>query len=74
MELISDYDIRIVHRDFITKFFCSMLSKGTQPFDFLKSVGSILHERIFMKNFTHTYHSFYTLLSLTLKNIERTTL
>ena len=32
------------------------------------------HERIFMKNFTHTCHSFYILLSPTLKNIKRTNL
>ena len=33
-----------------------------------------IHERILMKNLTHTCHSICTLSSLTLKNIERTNL
>ena len=48
MGLISDYDIRIVDCGFIIKFLSDMLSKGTQPFDFFKLVGSIVNnmERI----------------------------
>ena len=48
MGLISDYDIRIAGCGFIIKFLSSMLSRETQPFDFLKLVGSIVNnmERI----------------------------
>ena len=40
MGLISDYDIRIVDCGFIIKFLSSMLSKGTQTFNFFKLVDS----------------------------------
>ena len=42
MGLISDYDIQIVNCGFIIKCLSSTLSKGTQPFDFFKLVGSIV--------------------------------
>ena len=48
MGLILDSVIRIVDCGFIIKFLSSMLSKGTQTFDFFKLVGSIVNsiERI----------------------------